>query len=419
MNQTTPAGPPETCFQLSDVHRMMQDMVRSFCEKEILPQIPALEKGEASIAPLMRKLATTFGISQMAEGALRKQVEKLREGGEDAPREPAIASGAGGMDMMMPFVLFKEISRVSPGFAMSFGVSVGLAGGAIQKKGTADQIERWGIPLATCEKVGSWCLTEPGAGSDAFGSMKSVARREGDRWLLNGQKTFITNGPIADIYVVYCRLDDPSQDWDEQPIGTFVLERGMKGFDVGKNMDKMGMKDSPTCELFFDNVELTDDHLLGGVRKSTRGSAKDSLGDERSGLPAMAWGIIERCYEIARDYSKERVQFGRPIAEYQAIQLKLAEMYIHLKNVENIVYRTAWMSKNGVRDFAFICASKAYCSRVSFEVANMAIQILGGYGYMEEYHVAKLARDAKLLEIGAGTTDINLLTAARLELGLA
>ena len=269
------------------------------------------------------------------------------------------------------------------------------------------------------DKVGSWCLTEPGAGSDAFGSMRTTAKRKGDKWVLNGQKTFITNGPISDIFVVYCKLDDPSLGGLEAgPVGTFVVERGAKGFDTGKPMKKMGMKDSPTSEIFFDNVELGDDHLLGGVKKSTRGSAKDSLGDERSGLPAMAWGIIERCYEIARDYAKERKQFGKSIGEFQAVQLKLAEMYIHLKNVENIVYRTAWMGKNGIKDFAFICASKAYCSRASFDVANMAIQILGGYGYMEEYHVAKLARDAKLLEIGAGTTDINLLTAARLELGL-
>lgn len=406
----------DSLFQLTDMQRMMQDMVRQFCEKELLPKVPELEE-TGEIAPIMKKLVKTFGIGQMAEAGIRKQLEKRKASGDD-PKRDGVTGGLGG-DMMLGFILFKELSRVSPGFAMSFGVSLGLAGGAVQKKGTPDQVERWGIPLATLDKVGSWCLTEPGAGSDAFGSMKTTAKRKGDKWILNGQKTFITNGPIADLYVVYCKLDDPSLgSGDDAPVGTFVVERGTKGFDVGKPMKKMGMKDSPTSELFFDNVELGDEHLLGGIKKSTRGSAKDSLGDERSGLPAMAWGIIERCFEIARDYAKERKQFGRSIAEYQAVQLKIAEMYIHLKNVENIVYRTAWMSKNGIRDFSFICASKAYCSRASFDVANQAIQILGGYGYMEEYHVAKLARDAKLLEIGAGTTDINLLTAARLELGL-
>ncbi len=409
---------PETYFELNDVQKMMQDMLRQFCEKELLPHVPALEKGDMKPYGIMKKLVDTFGIAQMAEAGVRKQIEKMKSQGDDAKRENTMA--AGGEDMMFPFILFKELSRISPGFAMSFGVSLGLAGGAVNKKGTAEQIERWGLPLATFDKVGSWCLTEPGAGSDAFGSMRTTAKRDGDQWVINGQKTFITNGPDADFYVVYCRLDDPSLDAGDggSPVGTFVLERGMDGFDIGEAMVKMGMKDSPTGELFFDDVRVSDDHLLGGVKKSTRGSAKDSLGDERSGLPAMAWGIVERCYEIARDYSLERKQFGKSIGEFQAVQLKLANMYIHLKNIENIVYRTAWMTRNGIRDFAFICASKAYCSKASFEVANEAIQILGGYGYMQEYHVEKLCRDAKLLEIGAGTTDINLLTAARLELGL-
>lgn len=402
-------------FALSDQLQMVQDMVRQFCEKELLPHIPKLEAHEMMPFPIMKKLVDAFGIAAMTEGAIAKRVAKLRAG-EDA--------GSGGMmggaseDLMMPFVLFKELSRISPGFAMSFGVSLGLAGGAILKKGTADQIERWGLPLATFAKIGSWCLTEPGAGSDAFGSMTTTARRDGDEWVIKGQKTFITNAPAADIFVVYCRAEGVAGAGEQAPIATFVLDRGMAGLETGKPMEKMGMRDSPTSEVYLDNVRAGNDRLLGGLKASTRASAKDSLGDERSGLPAMAWGIIERCYEIALAYARERRQFGRPIGEFQAVQLKLANMYMQLRNVENIVYRTAWMSKNGIRDTAFICASKAYCSKAAFEVANEAIQILGGYGYMQEYHVEKLLRDAKLLEIGAGTTDINLLTAARLELGL-
>ena len=153
--------------------------------------------------------------------------------------------------------------------------------------------------------------------------------------------------------------------------------------------------------------------MIGG-----RGAVKESLGNERSGIPAMAWGIIERCYEQTKKYVVERSQFGRPIAEFQAVQLKIADMYVKLKNVENIVYRTAWMQRQRIVDPAFVNASKAYCSTACVEVALTAIQCHGGYGYMEEYHIEKLARDAKLLELGAGTTDINLLTAARHELGL-
>jgi alkylation response protein AidB-like acyl-CoA dehydrogenase len=312
----------------------------------------------------------------------------------------------------MMYLVIKELSRVSPGFAMGWGVSVGLAGGAILSKGTPDQLERWGLPVVTVQKIASWCLTEPGAGSDAFGSMKTNARREGDDYILNGGKTFTTNGPGADVFVVYAKVGDA--------VNTFILERGMPGFTVGKPFKKMGMRDSPTCELFFEDVRVPAAHLLGGKEKTSgRRDVKESLGNERSGIPAMAWGIIEKCYEQSKKYVIERQQFGRPIGEFQAVQLKIADMYIKLKNVENIVHRLAWMAKNKVKDPAFINATKAYCSSACVDAALTAIQCHGGYGYMEEFHIEKLARDSKLLELGAGTTDINLLTAARQELGLS
>jgi alkylation response protein AidB-like acyl-CoA dehydrogenase len=208
--------------------------------------------------------------------------------------------------------------------------------------------------------------------------------------------------------VVYARLEDDT-------VATFVLEKGMAGFSTGKPFKKMGMRDSPTCELYFDDVRVPAANRLGA---GGRRDVKESLGNERSGIPAMAWGIIERCYEQTRKYVIERQQFGRPIGEFQAVQLKIADMYVKLKNVENIVYRLAWLQKEKERDLAFINASKAYCSQTCVDVALTAIQCHGGYGYMEEYGIEKLARDAKLLELGAGTTDINLLTAARHELGL-
>jgi len=218
--------------------------------------------------------------------------------------------------------------------------------------------------------------------------------------------------------VVYARIDR-GQPREEQPVATFVVERGMKGLTLGVPFKKMCMRDSPTCELFFDGVKLPETHLLGGVEGGAgRRDVKDSLGNERSGIPAMAWGILEYCYEATKRYVMERKQFGRPIGEFQAIQLKVADMFIKLKNVENIVYRLAWMQKEKVVDSAFVNATKAYCSQVCVDAALTAIQCHGGYGYMEEFHLEKLARDAKLLELGAGTTDINLLSAARVELGL-
>ncbi len=239
--------------------------------------------------------------------------------------------------------------------------------------------------------------------------MRTVARQDGDDYILNGSKTFITNGPGADVFVVYARLNDG--------VGMFVVERGMPGFSTGTPFKKMGMRDSPTCEIFFEDVRLSPVHLLG-AKSGQRGDVKESLSNERSGVPAIAWGIIEKCYEASKLYVVERKQFGKPIGEFQAVQLKIADMFMKLKNVENICFRLAWMQRAKVRDNAFVNAAKAYAAVVSVDVALTAIQCHGGYGYMEELGLEKLARDAKLLELGAGTTDINLLSAARQELGL-
>ncbi len=414
-------------FELNDMHKMTQQMIRQWCDKSLRPNIPKLEEGEMLPYDLMRNMMKQFGLDAMAKMSLQKRVKKLREAesGEEKKNEAPNSAmselmGEGGGDPMMMMIVVKELSRVSPGFAMSWGVSMGLAGGAIISKGNADQVEKYGIPMATMEKVGSWCLTEPGAGSDAFGSMSTTAKPDGDYYVLNGQKTFITNGPCADVFVVYAKIDR-GQPRAEMPVNTFILEKGMPGFTQGKPFKKMGMRDSPTSELFFDNVRVPKANLLGGKEKTAEGRAdtKESLGNERSGIPAMALGIIEECYERSVKYVQERKQFGRPVAEFQAVQLDIADMYVKLKNVENIVYRTAWMQKKGIRDVAFINASKAYCSQMCVDVALKAIQLHGGYGYMEEYHIEKLARDSKLLELGAGTTHINYLTAARAELGVA
>lgn len=399
-------------FVLDESSRMVEKMVRQWCEAKLAPRIPALEAGAEMPWALMRDLSTTFGVSALAEAAAKKRIAKLRNGEVSDPEK------AFGGDPMMMAVFVKELSRVSPGFAMGWGVSMGLAGGAILAKGTADQIERWGVPLVTVKQIGSWCLTEPGAGSDAFGSMMTTATPVGDGYRLKGSKTFITNGPGADVFVVYARIDrrEPA---NEQGLATFVLDRGMPGLTVGPAFKKMGMRDSPTSEVFFDDVAVEADRLLGGKEKGRggRSDTKDSLGTERSGIPAMAWGILERCYDQSVAYVRERRQFGRPIGAFQAVQLHIADLYLKLKTVENVVFRTAWMQKAGVRDPAFVNASKAQCSQLAVAGALTAIQLHGGYGYMEEYHLEKLARDSKLLELGAGTTDINLLSAARTLIG--
>ena len=390
-------------FELDEQTQMVARMVRQWCETKLTPKIPALEHGSEQPFELMKQMAKTFGFDAMLGASVKKRIAKLRAG--ETPEPDGIARGVG--NPMLMHVVVKELSRVSPGFAMGFGVSMGLVGGAIVSKGTADQIERWGLPLATLQQIGSWCLTEPGAGSDAFGSMHTTARAEAGGYVLKGSKTFITNGPGADVFLVYSKLGDG--------VATFIVERNTPGVTVGPPFKKMGMRDSPTSEVFFDDVHLGAEHLLPGGRSAT----KDSLGTERSGVPAMAWGIIERCYDASLAYVRERVQFGRPIGAFQAVQLKITDLFLKLRTVENVVFRTAWLQHKAIRDMPFVNASKAMCAQLAVDAALTAIQIHGGYGYMEELGIEKLARDAKLLELGAGTTDINLLAAARELIGLS
>lgn len=410
-------------YQLSDQQRMIQDMLREYITREIQPHVEAMEEGTLSSLELSRKLYNTIGLADIIRPSLEKLAKKRENNAEeriDIANIAADDTGGMGGDPMMLMILMKEMSRVSPGLALSFGASLGLAGMALLSKGTARQIREYAIPVMTFEKIGSWCLTEPGAGSDAFGSMKSLAIPDGKGgYILNGSKTFITNAPEADVFVVYAKLDNGTSP-EDRPVHSFILERGMPGLSTGAPFHKLGMRDSPTGEVFMDDVHVEKRHLIGENEKKSGGRAatKESLGNERSGIAAISWGIIERVYEETVKYAKIRVQFGKPIAEFQAVQLKIARMYTHLKNVENIIYRTAWMQKNGIRDVSFINASKAYTSMAGVEVTNDAIQIFGGYGYMREYPVEKLYRDAKLMEIGAGTTDINMLTCARNELDL-
>jgi alkylation response protein AidB-like acyl-CoA dehydrogenase len=299
---------------------------------------------------------------------------------------------------------------------MAFGAWLGLAGGAIMAKGTPAQKKRWGLPVLKQEKIGAWGMTEPGAGSDAFGSMRTIARPDGDDFVINGQKTFITNAPYADVCVVYAKIDR-GQDVPlaERPIHAFVVEKGTKGFEQGPPMRKMGMHASPTGELFLNDVRVPKDHLLGeDERELARDKAKDVFHGERTGMAPMTLGIVETCLEKSLAYSKERVTWGKPIAEYQLVQEKLARMFVHKQNIENLLFKQLWLQKTGGNmTQAEASATKLYCARAATEVAMEAVQIFGGNGYMREYHVEQLARDAKLLQIGGGTDEIQIINIAR------
>mgnify|MGYP001206239744 FL=1 len=322
----------------------------------------------------------------------------------------------GGGDAGYTLIPIIELCRHCPGMVTAMGVSVGLTASAIQAKGTIAQKERWVPQLLTLEKVGAWAITEPNSGSDAFGSMLSTARRDGDEYVLNGNKTFITNGPYADTIVFICKLDEGNDPKDRKVL-SFVLDRGMPGLEQSKPLRKMGMHSSPTGELFLTDVRVGRDRLVGEteeVSKGGRDGAKATFQQERSGVAAMSLGIIEQCLDLSIEYAKNRVQFGHPISEFQLIQQKLAMMEVARMNVQNLVFRTIELSKAGkTMTFAEASAMKLYSAQAATAVALEAVQLHGGNGYMAEYQVEQLARDAKVLQIYAGTDEIQTVAIAR------
>jgi acyl-CoA dehydrogenase len=401
-------------YEWNDMELAIQDAVRQFVDAEIRPRREELEFGDTPPYDVLRKLWKAFGIDAMATDALEKLLAKERSGEKSAHGGSAMGGGEGGMG----FILIKELCRVSPGLVGCFGVSIGLAAATIQSRGTLAQKERWLPSLVTLDKIGAWALTEPGSGSDAFGAMRTTVRRDGDGYVLRGQKTFITNGPYADTIVVYAKLDDGVTEAQDRKILTFVLDTGMEGLTQGKPLRKMGFHSSPTGELFFQDVRLERDRLLGEAEDHEEGDGRDSARTgfvgERIGVAAMSLGIIEECLDQCVNYAKTRIQFGQPIASYQLIQLKLAEMEIARVNVQNMVFQAIEMAKDGkTPTLAEASAMKVYSSRAATEVAMDAVQLFGGNGYMSEYAVEQLARDAKSLMIYAGANEVQITHVAK------
>lgn len=401
----------------SDVDIAVRDAVREFVDKEVRPHLDELEDGDMEPYPIIRKLFATFGIDAMAKEALDKRLARMREGGEKPSK-----SGGGGMfgggSPGMGFVLISELCRVSMGLVTGMGVSLGLTVPTIQGRGTLAQQERWLPGLVTYEKIGAWAITEPDSGSDAFGGMKSYVVRDGEDYILNGQKTFITNGPDADVVVVYAKLDEPGVDKRDRKVLTFVLDKGMEGFVQSKPFRKMGIHSSRTGELFFNNVRLGRDRLLGETEDNEAGdgrdSARSSFSAERIGVAAMALGVIEECLRLSVDYAKTRKLWGQEIGQFQLIQLKLANMEVARMNVRNMLFRVIESSQSGAPiSLAEASAIKWYCSQAATDVAMDAVQLFGGNGYMTEYRVEQLARDAKSLMIYAGSNEVQITHVAR------
>ncbi len=401
-------------IEWTEPQQMIRDAVRKFVEAEIKPRVDELEHGDAPPYDVLRKMVRTFGMDELARQRFRHQIEREKAGTSE-DKKPRADGGDSAAMQIIPVI---ELCRFSPGLVAAMGVSMGLTAASIMSKGTTAQKERWALPLLTLEKIGSWAITEPGSGSDAFGGMKASARRDGDEYVLNGNKTFITNGPYADTIVFICKLDEPGVEPRNRKVLHFVLDRGMPGLTQSGRMRKMGLHSSPTGELFLQDVRAGRDRLLGEseekAAKAGRAGAKDTFSMERSGVAAMALGIIERCLELSIDYSKTRIQFGRPIGEFQLIQEKIARMEVARMNVQNMVFRHIELVANGKSmTLAEASAMKLYSARAATEVAMEAVQLFGGNGYMAEYQVEQLARDAKVLQIYAGTDEIQISQIAR------
>jgi len=405
-------------IEWSDVDIAVRDAVREFVDKEVRPHLDELESGDMEPYPIIRKLFATFGIDEMARESLTKRLERMRAGTEKK------SSGGGGMfgdggSGGMGFVVISELCRVSMGLVTGMGVSLGLTVPTIQSRGTLAQQERWLPELVTYEKIGAWAITEPDSGSDAFGGMKSYVVRDGDDYILNGQKTFITNGPDADVVVVYAKLDEgDGAEKRDRKVLTFVLDRGMEGFVQAKPFRKMGIHSSRTGELFFNNVRLGRDRLLGETEENKSGdgrdSARSSFAAERIGVVSMALGVIEECLRLCTDYAKTRTLWGKEIGQFQLIQLKLANMEVARMNVRNMLFRVIECGQTGTQiSLAEASAMKYYCSQAATDVAMEAIQLFGGNGYMTEYRVEQLARDAKSLMIYAGSNEVQITHVAK------
>ena len=387
-------------LDFSEDQLQVQKAIRSWCVQKLEPKVLAMEAGELDVYPVMKEMAQTFGIIDM----IKTMFEKMQSASDhEKPTKKGLAT-----DPALMAILTMELSRVCPGFALAFGASLGLFAGAVMSRGTKEQKIKYALPVLSFEKIGAWGLTEPGAGSDAFGSMKTRAKQDGEGYRITGSKTFITNAPFADYFVIYAKLSDTE-------VRSFIVERADKGVATSKPFKKMGMHASPTGEIFLDDVFVSNDRLIGGnSQENARTAAKSSLNQERFGMTPMCLGMVDRCLEESIRYAKQREQWGKPIATFQLVQEKIARIYAAKSIMHTLLMRQLEAEKqNFPLSGREASATKLYCARMTTECALEAVQIMGGAGYMTGSVVEMIARDAKLFQIGGGTDEIQILRIAR------
>ncbi|OFZ19771.1 MAG: hypothetical protein A2X94_16995 [Bdellovibrionales bacterium GWB1_55_8] len=378
----------------SDEHRMLQSTVRQFAREELAPRVETLDH---------------------EEGFNREAFYKMGELGLLGVIVPEEYGGAG-LDAVAATITMEEMGAVDASTTLSYLAHTILCVNQISNNATPEQKRKYLPKLISGEWIGGMGMSEPEAGSDALG-MKTKAVRKGDHYILNGTKTWITNGPNGDVFYCYAKTGDTKRD-----ISTFIIERGMKGFSTGKKFSKMGMRASPTGELVFDQCEVPAANRVGDEGASVKMMMRN-LDIERITIAGISLGIARSCVEVATQYSKERKQFGRPIGSFQQIQERLTEAAAWYEACRTLTYTAAKMWDIGTmtpKETSMMAAkAKLQSAQMATQVALDAIQILGGYGYTREFPVERYMRDAKLMEIGAGTNEILRLIIARQMLGEA
>jgi len=373
-------------FQLDDAHRQIQQMVRDFCVEEVKPHARKWDETGEFPFETVRKLG------------------ELGLMGITVPEE----YGGSGLDMLAVAVVVEEIARFDGSLALTVASHNGLGTSQIRYFGTEAQRQRWVPPLARGEKLAAWGLTEPGSGSDAAGLL-STAVRKGDGWLLNGSKMFITQGTVGHTFVVLART---SPEKAQKGITAFVLEKEMKGFSQRAIHGKLGMRSSDTAELHMEDVEVPDENRIGAVDHGFLDTLS-ILDRGRITIGALAVGLGRGAVEEARAYAKERKAFGKPIAEFQAIAFALADMATEVDAARLLVWRSAALADAKEPFGREASMGKLFSSEAAMRATNKAVQILGGYGYTREFPVERYFRDAKLCEIGEGTSEIQRMVIAR------
>ncbi|CAH2465160.1 MULTISPECIES: acyl-CoA dehydrogenase AcdA [Bacillus] len=374
-------------FKLSEEHEMIRKMVRDFARNEVAPT--AAERDE----------------EERFDRALFDQMAELGLTGIPWPEE----YGGIGSDYLAYVIAVEELSRVCASTGVTLSAHTSLAGWPIFKFGTEEQKQKFLRPMAEGKKIGAYGLTEPSSGSDA-GGMRTTAKRDGDHYILNGSKIFITNGGIADIYVVFA-LTDP--DSKQRGTSAFIVESDTLGFSVGKKESKLGIRSSPTTEIMFEDCRIPARNLLGEEGQGFK-VAMQTLDGGRNGIAAQAVGIAQSALDASVEYARERHQFGKPIAAQQGIGFKLADMATDVEAARLLTYQAAWLESEGLPYGKESAMSKVFAGDTAMKVTTEAVQVFGGYGYTKDYPVERYMRDAKITQIYEGTQEIQRLVISRM-----